>query len=61
MRWFVRSVADHDTHLGRTDGLQVQAVCGNEFEITALTVRLPGLPPDPQQICPQCHAHLGKA
>ena len=54
MPWHVRSMADHDTHLGRKDGTRIQAVCGVEFPSTALTVTLPGLPPDPQQICPQC-------
>jgi hypothetical protein len=54
VRWFVRSVADHETHLGCRDGTRVQAVCGQDFPITALTVALPGLPPDPQQVCPSC-------
>jgi hypothetical protein len=60
MRWHVRSVADHDTHLGRRNGTQVHTVCDVEFPITALTVTLPGLPPDPQQICPDCLKQLGK-
>jgi hypothetical protein len=54
MRWHVRSVADQDTHLGRRNGTRIHAMCGVEFPITALTVTLPGLPPDPQQVCPDC-------
>lgn len=60
MRWYVRSMADHDTHLvsNQPDGAAVIAVCGLEFEITSLTVILPGAPPDPEQICLICRRRL---
>lgn len=60
MHWYVRSLADGDTHRGelRSDNRTVHAVCGVEFKpITALRERgpeLPRYPPDPDQVCPQC-------
>ena len=59
MHWYVRSLADGDTHRGELTNIRtVCAVCGVEFiPITALRERgpkLPGYPPDPDQVCPQC-------
>jgi hypothetical protein len=58
MRWFLRSVADHDTHAveGGSDGVVV-ALCGAAFEPLPLPtgdIALPGRPVDPQQICAHC-------
>lgn len=58
MRWHVRSLADHDTHLGRRNGTRIHTVCEIEFPIIALTVMLSGLPPDSQQVCPHCRDRL---
>jgi hypothetical protein len=59
-RWYLRSLADHDTHLGTWSGVSrsVHAVCGLEFQPVALPQGghfLPGPPPDPAQICPACY------
>jgi hypothetical protein len=59
MSWYLRSLCDHDTHRGelRHDGTVV-ALCGVTFRprlLPAGTVALPGQPPDPAQICPQCY------
>jgi hypothetical protein len=60
MHWYVHSLADGDTHLGRLSLVthRVRAVCGVEFvPLKALRDRgpeLPGHPPDPEQICPDC-------
>ena len=63
MQWFLRSMADHDTHRGNysTATRSVHASCGLEFIPRRLGVRgdrlaLPGWPPDPEQICPDCAA-----
>ncbi|HET9253781.1 MAG TPA: hypothetical protein VFO16_01085 [Pseudonocardiaceae bacterium] len=68
LAWYLRSLADHDTHRGwiGTDG-SVLALCGAEF-IPKPTVRVVGeppgrladgppelaLPPLPEQVCPDC-------
>jgi hypothetical protein len=61
MAWFVRSLADGDTHRGiyNPGTRKVHARCGIEF--TPLPIGLhgnriafPGEPPDPDQICPGC-------
>jgi hypothetical protein len=64
-KWYLRSLADHDTHRGwlGTDG-SVLALCGAEF-IPKPTVRQVGqrlvdgfpdlgVPPVPEQVCPYC-------
>lgn len=60
MSWYLRSLADRDTHRGTWSGASrsVHAVCGAEFQPVALPTGgyfLPGLPPDPLQICPDCY------
>lgn len=60
MHWYVRSLADQDTHRGELSLVthSVRAVCGVEFvPLKALRNRgpeLPGQPPDPEQVCPAC-------
>ncbi|MGH3670365.1 MAG: hypothetical protein ACRDSH_06980 [Pseudonocardiaceae bacterium] len=60
MHWYVRSLADGDTHRGEMSPVTrtVHAVCGVEFvPVKAFRERgpeLPGYPPDPDQVCPQC-------
>ncbi|MGH3845640.1 MAG: hypothetical protein ACRDS0_30065 [Pseudonocardiaceae bacterium] len=57
--WYLRSMGDRDTHRGelRPDGT-VTAACGINFHPLCLLrdtgPALPGLPPDPDQICPAC-------
>jgi hypothetical protein len=56
--WYLRSIADHDTHHGelQPDGT-VAARCGIQFAPRPLprgTVALPGHPYDHDQICPEC-------
>jgi len=52
MTWFVASLRDEDTHLGRqlADGT-VTARCSRSFRPL---VRLKGSPLDPLQVCPTC-------
>lgn len=57
--WFLRSLADADTHLGSysTVTRSVHAACGVEFVPRALPLggpALPGSPLDPAQVCPRC-------
>jgi len=59
--WFVRSLADHDTHRGIYSPAtrSVHARCGVKFEPLPLgmhgnRIAFPGEPPDPDQICPAC-------
>jgi hypothetical protein len=64
-RWYLRSLADHDTHRGWLGGDgSVLALCGASF-IPKPTVRQVGqrlvdgfldlgVPPVPEQICPSC-------
>jgi hypothetical protein len=58
--WYLRSMADADTHRGRysiTTG-SVLAVCGAEFQPLKRTngapILLVPLPPDPEQVCQEC-------
>jgi hypothetical protein len=56
--WYLRSMADQDTHRGElgADGLVV-ADCGARFPPFPLPfgrVALPGHPYDPDQTCPRC-------
>ena len=58
MSWYLRSMADSDTHRGELcgDGLVI-AQCGAVFTPKPLAfgrVALRGQPPDPDQICPNC-------
>jgi hypothetical protein len=58
--WYLRSIGDRDTHRGelRKDGTVV-ALCAATFRPRLLpsgAVSLPGQPPDPTQICPQCQS-----
>lgn len=61
MSWYLRSMADYDTHYGEfKDGI-VTATCGAEFWPRVLTFdrrALPRYPPDPQQVCPECQQHI---
>jgi hypothetical protein len=63
--WFVRSLADRDTHKGTysTVTRSVHAVCGIEFVPRPLPVSsspaLPAGPQDPDQICQQCRSKAG--
>lgn len=59
--WFVRSMADGDTHRGVYSPAtrSVHARCGIEFQPLPIgwppkLGPLPGNPPDPQQVCPNC-------
>ncbi|MDQ3825364.1 MAG: hypothetical protein M3325_06285, partial [Actinomycetota bacterium] len=61
LRWFVRSMADGDTHRGYYSQAtrSVHAVCGAEFVplrigLAGDRLALPGTPPDPAQVCPKC-------
>lgn len=67
--WYLRSLGDHDTHCGslHKDGT-VSALCGARFapqptmrvvgpplgELATGPLALPGNPPDPEQVCPEC-------
>ncbi len=68
--WYLRSLSDQDTHRGHLRRGRVLAACGVEFlPLRALTTRglrryfgkgsrgpaLPGEPPDPEQVCPECY------
>jgi hypothetical protein len=58
MRWFLRTVGDHDTHAveGEQDGVVV-ALCGAAFEPYPLLtgdIALPGRPIDSCQVCQHC-------
>ena len=60
MSWYLRSLADADTHLGSysTVTRSVHALCGVEFVPRALPLggpALPGNPLDPAR-CPACSA-----
>ncbi|MGH3702983.1 MAG: hypothetical protein ACRDQY_26810 [Pseudonocardiaceae bacterium] len=59
MSWYLRSMADADTHRGHYSVVtrSVHALCGIEFipkELPLGGPALPGSPLDPQQVCPQC-------
>jgi hypothetical protein len=61
MNWYLRSMADRDTHRGTYSPVtrSVHAVCGAEFVPRRLglggdRLALHGWPPDPDQICPEC-------
>ena len=65
--WYLRSMADQDTHLGPallSPNGTVRAVCGIEFTPKRLglfgdRVTLSGEPPDPDQVCSHCKARRG--
>ncbi|MFY9809432.1 MAG: hypothetical protein WCC38_18620 [Pseudonocardiaceae bacterium] len=54
--WFLRSMSDRDTHRGRLQpNGTVVAACGAVFRPGDYLPRgLPGDPPDPEQVCPDC-------
>ncbi len=57
LRWYLRSMAAADTHYGAWSPVtrSVHALCGVEFQPPGYLLEgLPGYPPDPDQICPQC-------
>jgi hypothetical protein len=59
MTWFLRSLADRDTHCGDYSIVtrSVHALCGIEFVPKELPLggpALPGNPLDPAQVCPAC-------
>ncbi|HEX6402141.1 MAG TPA: hypothetical protein VF003_03095 [Pseudonocardiaceae bacterium] len=67
LSWYLRSLADHDTHRGWMRNGTVLALCGASF-IPRLTLRVVGEPPGqlvdgppelgitpvPEQVCPAC-------
>ena len=58
--WYLRSLGDVDTHRGELSPVtrSVHALCGIEFvpiKLATGRMSLPGSPPDPDQICPQCY------
>lgn len=61
MSWYLRSMADRDTHRSAYSitTRSVHALCGVEFEPLKRTTGAPILltpnPPDPDQICPRCY------
>ncbi|MGH3815267.1 MAG: hypothetical protein ACRDUV_22940 [Pseudonocardiaceae bacterium] len=61
--WYLRSMADHDTHRGTMGrGGLVTAECGIQFTPPAFAFsgrELPGKPADPDQICPRCQLAEG--
>ena len=63
MPWYLRSLADRDTHYGDLQpDEQVLAVCGAVFKPRPLPygrLALAASPPDPDQTCPLCQR--GKA
>lgn len=57
MSWYLRSMADYDTHYGELRDAIVTAACGAQFWPRVLTFdrrALPRYPPDPAQVCPAC-------
>jgi hypothetical protein len=57
--WYLRSLADADTHLGSysTVTRSVHTLCGVEFVPRKLPLggpALPGSPLDPDQVCSAC-------
>lgn len=60
VHWYLRSLADHDTHAGAWSPVtrSVHSVCGLEFVPRPLPygerTALPGNPLDPAQTCPRC-------
>lgn len=64
MSWYLRSMADQDTHRAtklRPDGT-VAVECGLEFRLIQLApgrLALPGDPYDPDQICHTCSPAQG--
>ena len=56
--WYLRSMADRDTHRGAEADGMVTALCGAVFApflVFGGGSALPGQPPDPEQICPDCY------
>ena len=66
MSWYLRSLADADTHRGHYSIVtrSVHALCSIEFVPRQLPLggpALPGNPLDPEQVCPQCRTARGPA
>ncbi len=75
LSWYLRSLRDHDTHRGslRENGM-VLARCGASFtprptltvigpppgQLATGDLALPGRPPDPDQVCPECSGGGGR-
>ncbi|MGH4000872.1 MAG: hypothetical protein ACRDTJ_25800 [Pseudonocardiaceae bacterium] len=64
MSWYLRSMADHDTHRAGTlrPDSTVAAECGVRFRPLRLPLgrlALPGHPYDHDQICPTCDPAKG--
>ena len=59
MTWYRRSLSDRDTHRGHVRRGRALAACGVEFSPLRAWRQsgsaLPGEPPDPDQICPECY------
>ncbi len=59
MTWYLQSLNDRDTHRGHLRRGRVLAACGVEFAPLRAwwkgSPALPGEPPDPSQICPECY------
>lgn len=63
MSWYLRSMADRDTHRGTRNRGVVNAECGICFVPRPLAfgrTALPGDPQDPDQICPGCQPRQEK-
>lgn len=62
--WYLRTVADHDTHAGRLiRSGYVQACCGVQFAPRLAAygrLALPSWPLDPDQICAQCQKAVAR-
>lgn len=57
LRWYPRSLGDHDTHRGVLRDGVVHTSCGITYPPQWLACRayaLPGYPQDRDQICPRC-------
>lgn len=62
--WFLRSLADRDTHRGKWSPVtrSVFAACGAEFvplRLQRTRITLPGEPSDPAQVCQACKQAAG--
>ena len=65
MSWYLRSMADRDTHRGSYSTVthSVHADCGIEFipqQLPYDRIALPGYPQDRDQICPDCQQRGGE-
>lgn len=64
--WYLRSMGDADTHTGTYSIAthSVHAVCGAEFvplkRTNGAPIVLAPIPPDPDQVCPECKGEGGQ-